>query len=328
MACFREGRMLEDLKLQILTNIVAFTRVVETRSFTAAARQLDMSKATVSKQVSMLEARIGVRLLNRTTRTLSLTSAGSSFYEHCRQIVAELNAAEVEVMRLSSEPYGDLWVTACTSIGRLHVAPVIGEFLKRYQNVEIDLTLSDGDIDLTEGGFDVAVLTARQAPGNLQSIRLASCARVVCAAPGYLDLHGRPESLDDLRAHSCITCAEPLGRDAWMLDGPDGPQNAKVNGRLRTDSWEALRMATLSGHGLALIPLFLIDDDLEAGRLNRVLPEHFDLSNSVYAVCSGPEPISPCVEAFVEYLELCFETSLDRTIGRVPVLTGAGPHPS
>lgn len=312
--------MLEDLKPQVLTNIVAFTRVVETRSFTAAARRFGMSKATVSKQVSMLEARIGVRLLNRTTRTLSLTSAGSSFYEHCRHIVAELNAAEIAVKRLSSEPYGDLRVTACASIGRLHVAPVIGEFLKRYQNIEVDLTLSDRDIDLVEGGFDVAVLTACRVPENLQCVMLAPCARVICAAPCYLELHGRPETLDDLLEHSCITCTEPSIRDAWTLEGPDGLQNAKVSGRLRTDSWEALRMAALSGHGLALVPLFLVDEDLEAGRLCRVLPEHFDLSHAVYAVCSGQQPASPSVEAFVEFLELCFDASHDRTSGRAPVL--------
>ncbi len=320
--------MLEDLKPQVLTNIVAFTRVVETRSFTAAARQFGMSKATVSKQVSMLEARIGVRLLNRTTRTLSLTSAGSSFYEHCRHIVAELNAAEIEVKRLSGEPYGDLRVTACTSIGRLHVAPVIGEFLERYQKVEVNLTLSDRDIDLVEGGFDIAVLTACRVPESLQCIRLAPCARVVCAAPGYLDLHGRPETLDDLPEHSCITCAESSDCASWALDGPDGLQIARVNGRFRTDSWEALRMAALSGHGLALVPLFLVDDDLEAGRLCRVLPGHFDLSRSVYAVWSGPEPASPSVEAFVEFLELCFDASHDRTNGRVPALPDPGPRPT
>lgn len=312
--------MLEDLKPQVLTNIVAFTRVVETRSFTAAARQFGMSKATVSKQVSMLEARIGVRLLNRTTRTLSLTSAGNSFYARCRHIVAELNAAEIAVKRLSSEPYGDLRVTAGTSIGRLHVAPVIGEFLKRYQNIEVDLTLSDRDIDLMEGGFDVAVLAARHVPENLQGIILAPCARVVCAAPSYLELHGQPETLGDLPEHSCITCAEPADRDVWTLDGPDGLQDAKVKGRLRTDSWEALRMAVLSGHGLALIPLFLVDEDLEAGRLCRVLPKYFDFSRSIYAVRSGQQPASPSVEAFVEFLELCFDASHHRPNGRAPVL--------
>jgi DNA-binding transcriptional LysR family regulator len=320
--------MLEDLKLQVLTNIVAFTRVVHTRSFTAAARQLGMSKATVSKQVSILEARIGVRLLNRTTRTLSLTSAGSSFYAHCRHIVAELNAAEIEVKRLGSEPYGGLRVIASTSIGRLHVAPVIGEFLENYQNIEIDLTLSDRDIDLVAGGFDVAVLTACCVPENLQSVRLAPCARVVCAAPSYLELHGRPETLDDLPEHSCITCAEPSDRDSWRLDGPDGPRNARVKGRLRTDSWEALRIAALSGHGLALVPLFLVDDDLEAGRLCRVLPEHFDLSRSVYAVCSGQAPVSPSVKAFVAFIELSFDTSQDRMGLGVPVLPGAESRPS
>lgn len=309
--------MPEDLKLQVLTNVVAFTRVVETSSFTAAARQLGMSKATISKQVSLLEARIGVRLLNRTTRTLSLTSAGRSFYQHCRHIVAELSAAEIAVKRLGREPYGDLRVTACASIGRLHVAPVIGEFLKRYQNIKIDLTLSDRDIDIVKGGFDVAVLTASDVPKNLHSVTLAPCVQVICAAPSYLDLHGRPESLDDLPAHSCIACADPSVRDSWTLEGPDGVRNIRVNGRLRTDSWEVLRMAALSGHGLALAPLFLVNDDLETGRLCRVLPEHLDLSHSVYAVCAAPQPLSPIVEAFVEFIESCFDAPQDRSGGRV-----------
>ena len=325
MACLRElkpdykmtpelagamrGRMLVDLKLHVLSNVVAFTKVVETKSFTAAARQLGMSKATVSKQVSVLEGRIGVRLLNRTTRTLNLTSAGNSFYQHCRHIVAELNAAEIEVMRLRSEPYGDLRVSACTAIGRLHVAPMIGEFLKRYQNIEVNLTLSSREIDLSDCDFDVAVLTAGQVPENLQCVTLAPCERVVCAAPSYLDLHGRPESLGDLMDHSCITCAEPSDRGAWPLEGPDGPQSARVNGRLRTDSWEAWRMAALSGHGLALLPLFLIDDDLEAGRLCRVLPGHLDLSRSIYVVCSGQAPVAPNVEAFVDFLALSFDST-------------------
>ncbi len=301
--------MLADLKLHVLSNVVAFAKVVETKSFTAAAGQLGMSKATVSKQVSVLEARIGVRLLNRTTRTLSLTTAGSSFYRHCRHIVAELNEAEIEVMRLGREPYGDLRVTAGAAIGRSHVAPVIGEFLNRYRNIEIDLTLSDREIDLTNGGFDVAVLAAGQVPGNLRCVTLAPCARVVCAAPGYLDLHGRPETLDDLQGHSCITCAEPSDRGTWSLQGPDGVQRVRVDGRLRTDSWEALRMAALSGHGLALVPLFLIDGDLEAGRLCRVLPGYLDLSRSIYAVCSGQAPVSPNVEAFLEFMGLCFDPS-------------------
>ena len=317
--------MLDNLKLHVFSNVVAFTKVVETKSFTAAARQLGMSKATVSKQVTMLETRIGVRLLNRTTRTLSLTSAGSGFYQHCRHIVAELNAAEVEVMRLGSEPYGDLRVGVCAAIGRLHVAPVIGEFLKRYQNVKVDLTLSEQYVDLTGGEFDVAILAAcgvRQTP---RWTRLAPCVRVICAAPGYLDLHGRPETVDDLLEHSCITCTEPSDRGAWSLEGSKGLEIARVNGRFRTDSWEALRMAALSGHGLALIPLFLANDDLDVGRLLRVLPAYRDLSRSIYAVCFGPGPVSANVEAFVTFIELCFAAFHDRMSGRAPDLSSAGP---
>jgi DNA-binding transcriptional LysR family regulator len=272
-----------------------------------------MSKATVSKQVSTLEARIGVRLLNRTTRTLSLTSAGNSFYAHCRHIIAELNAAEIAVKRMGNQPYGTLQVIAWASIGRLHVAPLIGEFLDRYPNMEVDLTLSDGDIDLVQGGYDVAILTACHAPENLHCVMLALCAQVICAAPSYLERHGWPETLDDLPGHSCMTCADPSVCGAWTLEGPDGLQNAKVNGRLRTDSWDALRMAALSGHGLALVPSFLVNSDLDSGRLCRVLPEHLDLSHSVYAVCPRQQPVSPSVEAFFEYLKLCFDASHDRT---------------
>jgi len=290
----------------------------------AAARRFGMSKATVSKQVSMLEARIGVRLLNRTTRTLSLTSAGSRFYAHCRHIVAELSAAEIEAKRLGREPYGGLRVTACASTGRRYVAPVIGEFLTRYQNIQVDLTLSGRDIGLVEGGFDVAVLMTCHVPGNLHSVTLAPCARVICAAPSYLELHGRPETLDDLPEHCCITCAETSDRDAWTLQGPDGLQNARVNGRLRTDSWEALCMAALSGYGLALIPLFLVEDDLEAGRMCRVLPEYLDLSHSVYVVCPGQAPVSPSVEAFVTFMKSCFGVSHDRTRGQAVFLPPRG----
>ena len=143
---------------------------------------------------------------------------------------------------------------------------------------------------------------------------------MICAASSYLEIQGRPETLDDLREHSCITCADPSIRDTWMLEGPDGPQNARVNGRLRTDSWEALRMAALSGHGLALVPLFLVNDDLETGRLCRVLPEHLDPSHAVYAVCSRQQPVSPSVEAICEFLKRCFDTSHDRAGDRVEPL--------
>lgn len=317
-----------DLKLHVLSNVVAFTKVVEAKSFTAAARQLGLSKATVSKQVSTLEERIGVRLLNRTTRTLSLTSAGISFFRHCRHIVAELDAAEIEVMRLGREPYGDLRVMACTAIGRLHVVPVIGEFLTRYQNIEIDLTLSDQEIDFSDGGFDVAILATYRVPGNLKSITLAPCARVICAAPSYLDLHGRPETLADLPALSCITCAEPFDRGVWSLEGPDGLRTIEVTGRFRTDSWEALRMAALSGHGLALMPLFLVYEDLEAGRLCRLLPGHLDRSRSIYAVYSGQPPVSANVEAFIDFMGICFNPASDRAIGSAPVLQSNEPRPT
>jgi DNA-binding transcriptional LysR family regulator len=268
-----------------------------------------MSKATVSKHVTMLEAQMGVRLLNRTTRTLGLTAVGARFYARCQHIVTELNAAQTEVMRCTAEPYGKLRVTASPSIGRLHVAPVLREFLDRYRNIEIHFSLSDHDTGLVEEGFDVAILVARQALPSPQYVRLALCAQVICAAPDYLDCHGRPETPEDLLRHNCMTCDEPSNGEAWRLEGPNGPLSIKVKGRLRTNNGDALRMAVLSGFGLALIPLFLVNADLEAGRLRRVLPQYVDFSHFVYVVCPGQSPVAPNVKVFVEFLKLRLGTS-------------------
>ena len=302
---------MQSLTFQDLSNIGAFTRVVDMGSFTAAAGQLGVSKATVSKHVTMIEEHLGVRLLDRTTRVLRLTEAGEKFYSHCQHIMAELSAAEIEAMQFG-EPHGKLRVWAPASLGRLHVAPVLREFLERYPNIEIDFTLCDRTVELVEEDFDVAILIARQEYPSLRCKRLAPCAQVVCAAPGYLDRHGTPSAPEELLEHNCITCADPSNSGAWQLEGPNGPQSVKVGGSFRTNSGDALRMAVLSELGVALIPMFLVGEDLEAGRLCRVLPQYMHVSHSIYAVFPRHNHVSLNVNVFVEFLELCLAPLSDQ----------------
>ncbi len=297
---------MQDVSHHSLIYVVAFTRVVDSNSFTLAARQLGMSKATVSKHVSMLEEHLGARLLNRTTRSLGLTEAGARFYVHCQKIVAELSSAETELMDSGAAPSGTLRVSAPTCFGTLHLAPLLGNFLQRYPDLEIDMTLADRKIDLIESSHDVAVRIARQAFPGLCSRRLAPSPQVVCAAPAYIARYGRPSAPEDLADHNTLTYAYLTTGDIWTLAGPGGPKTVKVRGRLRADNGSALRRAVLSGFGLALMPTFLVGEDLEAGRLVNLLPDYEDSSYSVYAIHAHDRHVTPKVEAFVDFLEQQF----------------------
>lgn len=265
-----------------------------------------MSKATVSKHVSMLEEHLGARLLNRTTRSLGLTEAGARFYAHCQKIVAELSTAETELMDAGAAPSGTLRVSAPTCFGTRHLAPLLGDFLRRYPDLEIDMTLADRKIDLIEASHDVAVRIARQAFPGLCSRRLASSPQVVCAVPAYIARYGRPSAPENLVDHNALTHACLTTGDIWTLEGPGGPKSVKVRGRLRANNGSALRPALLTGFGLALMPTFLVGEDLDAGRLVNLLPDYQDNSYSVYAIYAHDRHVSPKVEAFVDFLEQQF----------------------
>ncbi|MEE8189944.1 MAG: LysR family transcriptional regulator [Kiloniellales bacterium] len=289
--------------LQGLPHIVAFARVVDSRSFTAAARQLGVSKATVSKHVSQLEEQMGVRLLNRTTRSLGLTEVGAKLYTHCQHIMAELYAAESEVTRFSTEPYGRLRVRAPTAFGRLYIAPMLKRFLKRYPDIEIDLVLSDQEIASSQEEFDVTILFASNEHASPTWRRLLSCARLLCAAPGYLDRHGKLDSPEDLLAHNCIIGVDHSNGEAWRLEGPNGSREIKVTGRFHSNSENAQHAAAISGIGVALILAFVVEKDLQTGRLCRLLPQFTDLSRSIYAALPDRKHESLNVQTFIEFLE-------------------------
>ncbi len=285
-----------------LERMAIFAQVVETKSFSAAARQLGLSKSLVSKHVTQLEKSLGARLLNRTTRNMSLTEAGTVFYDHCTRIVEELEEAKLAVNRLHAEPRGVLKVTASVAFGTLHIAPALPEFLAHYSEIKIDMTITDRLVDLAEEGYDVAVRIAKDPGQNLVARRLAAVNRKVCATPEYFARWGVPRTPMDLVHHNCLTYTYFNPQDPWHLRGPEGDISVPASGNLRLNDDEALSQAVLGGLGVALLPTFIIGADLQTGRLQSVLSEYVPLEHQIYAVYLPNRHLSAKVRAFIDFL--------------------------
>ena len=225
-----------------------FSRVVTARSMSGAGRELGLSPAVISKRIRRLEERLGVRLLQRTTRQLALTEAGQGFYERVVGILAAIEEAEAWAAQGSATARGLLKVSAPTSFGRLHIAPHLNRFLDANPGVTVDLTLSDAFSDIVGEGFDLAIRIADLTDSSLIAKRLAPAHRVLCAAPAYLAREGLPGSLADLQRHTLLI----HNGSEWRLEGPDGLEAVRVMSRLRTNSSEVVREAVLAGSGIAL----------------------------------------------------------------------------
>lgn len=286
-----------------LTGMITFARVAELESFSAAARELKLSKSAVSKQISRLEDRLGLRLLNRTTRRLSLTEAGLTFYQGCRQVARAAEAAEQAVNRLAEAPRGSLRVNAPMSFGMRHVAPALSDLLARYPEMSIDLDLNDRIVDLVDEGYDVAIRIGRLEDSSLIARRLAPSRRLLCAAPGYLEVHGRPRHPQDLSEHNCLLYSYQNQGSQWRFRGADGVKQVKVEGRLRANNGEVLLEAALAGFGLTFMPTFLCGDAVRRGRLVSLLPAWRDSEEAaVHAVFPTSRNLVPKVRVFVDYL--------------------------
>lgn len=288
--------------MENLKHMAIFAAVVEGRSFSAAARRLGLSKSVVSKAVSDLERSLGVRLLNRTTRAMSLTDAGSALYAHCVRIVEELQQARLTVGQFNSAPQGLLRVSASVAFGTLHVAPALPEFLARYPDVRIDMVIGDRIVDLAEEGFDVAIRISREPAQNLVARRLASVNRKIVATPGYFEKHGIPVTPADLALHNCLTYTHFNPQDTWRLQGPDGEITVPIKGNLRLNDDEALSEAVLGGLGVALLPTFIIGEALHAGRLQAVLSDYVPSERFIHAVYLPSRHVSASVRAFIDFL--------------------------
>lgn len=285
-----------------------FAAVVDSGSFVKAANTLSISKAAASRYVGDLEARLGVRLLHRTTRQLSLTTEGQVFHARCRELLSGIDEAEAEISVHSGEATGHLKVNVPVSFGLMHMASLWNEFLALHPKVTLDVTLTDRVVDLVEEGYDLAVRIASLPSSSLVSRQLTSTRLVLCATPSYLKTRGAPKHPADLTRHSIIAYSLLATGDNWEFDGPHGRVSVKVSPRIRTNNGDTCRVVALQHGGIVLQPTFMAGQDLLAGALVEVLPDHRSAEFGVYAVYPTRKNVSLKVRALIDFLVEAFRT--------------------
>jgi DNA-binding transcriptional LysR family regulator len=286
--------------LDHLRDLEIFAQVVASRGMSAAGRNLGLSPAVVSKRIRRLEERLGVRLLQRTTRQLALTEIGQGFYERVVSILASVENAETWVTHGSTTVRGLLRVSAPTSFGRMHIAPHLKAFLDLYPAVTIDLVLSDSFVDIIGEGFDLAIRIADLEDTSLIARRLAPNHRILCAAPAYLAQRGSPEYINDLSDHVLLSHTKA----EWQLEGPEDSINIRVDGRVKTNSSEVVREAVIAGIGIALRSTWDVGPELKSGALVQILPAYTGSKRVVVqAVYPSRRHLERKVGAFIDFLQ-------------------------
>ena len=282
--------------------MTVFAKTVGNGSLSAAARELGVSTAVVSRKLGALEARLGVRLLNRTTRRIALTDEGARYHEACLRILAEIEEADAEAAARRVEPQGVLKVALPASFGHKHIAPLIPHFAERYPRVHLALRLSDRTVNVVDEGFDLAIRIAELQDSSLAARKLAPNRRVVCASPTYLLRHGTPDTPHDLVKHNCLTTTE--FHMNWDYKDPDGnPGSVRVSGRYACDNWEVLRDWAVAGLGVALKSTWDVRRDLENGSLVPLLPGYiFGSDVAIYAVYPHRRYLPAKTRVFIDFL--------------------------
>jgi DNA-binding transcriptional LysR family regulator len=283
-----------------LNEMLVFARVVQTGSFTTAAAQLAMPKSTVSRKVTELEERLKARLLNRTTRKLSLTDVGRTYFDYCARIASEIDDAERAVSSLQDTPRGLLRVTAPVNFAFL--GPIVTDFLKRYPEVRVELYCTARRVDLIEERFDVGIRAGALPDSTLIARALGTAAWFLVATPGYLKKRGRPRAPTDLNKHDCLLFHPEPTAPGLRLDSGEQSLQLALSPRLLVSDTEILRAAALAGLGIALLPAFECIDELRAHRLERVLRDWSPPSTPVHVVYPSTRHVSPKVKRFVDHL--------------------------
>jgi DNA-binding transcriptional LysR family regulator len=287
-----------------ISSMVSFVKVVEHAGFTSAARQLNLATSVVTTHVKSLEERLGARLLNRTTRNVSLTEAGQAYYERCVQILSEIEDAEDAIQVLQSRPRGVLRLNTSPGIPIL-ISPFIDEYTALYPDVTIHLTATSRMLDLVEQGFDLAIWYATIPDPSLIVRRLASYRAVICASPEYLAKHGEPKHPSELSNHSCLIFYDATyskdGKE-WIFTGPDGDFPVRVSGALETNSPDALKLAALRGQGLLFAPTPMMVGELRSGALVPVLSEFLPHQFAIEALYPNREHLPAKVRTFIDLI--------------------------
>jgi DNA-binding transcriptional LysR family regulator len=297
--------------MDTLKNMRAFVRVVESGSFTSAARHLNTTTASASRAVADLEAHLRSRLINRTTRRIAMTEAGERYLRRCQQILKCIEEAEAEARDAHARPSGKLRIHAMSSVGGHYVVPAVGRYQQRFPEVAVELTLAPRIPDLLEEGYDVSVVLGHHLPNSrLVSQRLGSAFSIVCAASSYLERHGVPKTPADLADHVCLRLVSPgLSFDKWNFEGPHGveshvltPSTFQVNGAA------AMAVAVREGMGIAILPIFTVIDWLDTGELVWIMPDYTSQPFIIHALYSSRQYLDAKIRTWVEFLREQLET--------------------
>lgn len=279
-----------------------FTKVVALGSFAEAARQLGMTRSAASKGVIELERILGSRLLDRTTRKVSVTEAGMAYYERCLAILADIEETEVQVARLHDEPRGTLKLNAPMSFGVLHMARAVADFMAEYPDVKVELSLNDRFVDPIEEGFDVTIRIASLQDSSLIARKLSPARRVLAASPAYIERHGLPARPEDLVDHNCLSYGHTTLLQKWQLTHDGKAMNVPINSRLCSNNGDALREAALAGQGITMLPTFLVGEDIQANRLQVILPDYNPSALGIYALYAPNRYLAAKVRLFIDFL--------------------------
>lgn len=310
-----------------LTGMESFVAVAETGSFSAAARRLGLTRAVVGKRVAALEQALGVQLLNRTTRQVSITPAGMDFLVSSRNILSEFDQATQVLTRTQKRPEGVLRVSAPMSFAQRHLLPVLLEFMKRHPGVLIQLDLSDRFVHVIEENYDLVIRIAAPQDSSLVHRRLATMHRVVCASPGYLHEHGTPQVPEDILRHRVLHYGRQRSRERWELFGPDGSKDILApEFAFCANNGDVLAEAAVAGHGLVLLPIFIVGPCLQDGRLVRVLPRHQGPAMDLHALWPANRQLPGRVRLLIDYLVECFgqrrDWLVDASLSPWPIQSG------
>ncbi|MFK7806022.1 MAG: LysR family transcriptional regulator [Anaerolineae bacterium] len=282
-----------------IDHLKLFVRLGVTHNISLAGRELGLSPAVASSYISKLEAGLGVRLVHRTTRKVSLTEDGVAFLPHAEEVLASIDAARASVGAGGWLPTGTLRVTIPASFGQMHIMPAVKDFLARYPDLALDIRFTDTIVDLVEGGFDIAIRNATLQDSTFIARQLATDKRIITASPEYIETFGKPTSPLDLVEHQCIILT---GLENWVFNTADGPLSIKMKGRFRTDNGMAARDACTAGLGLALNSTWSVYQHLQRGELVQVLQDYpLSSETAIWAVYPSSRLLAPKVRAFIDY---------------------------
>lgn len=294
--------------LDRLRALEVFVEVVRKEGFARAAIALDTSPANVTRYISDLEAHLGTRLLNRTSRKMSLTESGEALYERAKTILDEMADAEAIASSATLQPRGILRINAPISFGILHLAPLWPQFMQKYPDVELDISLVDRVVDIVEEGYDVAIRISRSGSSSNAARKLATSNNILCASPAYLRKHGHPQTPADLTKHQCLGYTYAANGDQWVLtDQKNQEHSAKVSFVMHANNGDTLRAAALAGVGICRCPTFLAGADLREGRLIRILPDYHLPDIDVLAIYPSRRHLSAKVRVMIDFLVDAFK---------------------